>query len=78
MWCPTGISAGSGADTAVGADKDAVLHGHSACDEDDCEGRGCQGAVPGLGGHAAASDPQPGHQLHSLRHPALPLAPVAW
>ena len=36
--CATGIPAGSGADAAIRADKDAVLHRDCARAEDDCEG----------------------------------------
>lgn len=73
-----GLPSGPGADAAIGTDKVAVLHGDSACAGNHCEGRGRSGVVQGPGRDAATSDAQPGHQLHRLWHPPLPLAASAW
>ena len=74
LWYDAGISLGPGADAPISADQVAVLHRHSTCAAHHRQGRGRSRPLPRLGRHAAAGHAKPGHQLHSLRHPALPLA----
>ncbi len=71
-----GISPGSGEDAPFCTDHQQLLHGHLACPQGHCPGRGRPRAVQRAGCNPTADRAFPGAQLLRLRDSAVPRPPA--